>query len=210
MYVIGVKSKMIRISNLQIRSREDIFVNLDYCFDVGKIYGLVATNGSGKTTFFRALTKLYPVHTGKLIFPITNFNDYTYFYFETSDWFDGNLTALDYLMLVKNQWNSDVAISSVIDLLNMKSYYKEKIKTYSLGMKQRLLISLYVLSDAKIWFMDEITNGLDEQSRIHLFDIIKIAKSKDKLIIISSHYKEDLIDTCDFLLTILEGKLVVI
>lgn len=76
-------------------------------------------------------------------------------------------------------------------------------------MKQRLLIGLYEVSDAKYMLMDEITNGLDEGNRDKLFSKIKQLRDNDKMIVISSHYKEDLESICDYELFLENNTMVV-
>lgn len=82
----------------------------------------------------------------------------------------------------------------------MEDYIRLPIKKYSLGMKQKLLISLYLVSDANYLLMDEITNGLDEESRRILYTTLSQLKQQGKTIILSSHYKEDIEEFCDYLL----------
>ena len=74
-------------------------------------------------------------------------------------------------------------------------------------MKRRLIIAMYILSDAKYMIMDEITNGLDEENRKLFFDMIIELKNKGKTILISSHYKDEIISYCDIVLQIKDHKL---
>ena len=189
-----------KVQNLSVQTRNKIFTNFNFNFELNQLYGIVATNGSGKTTFFRALTGLIPVQSGSILV-----NSKKIFYFESSEWFDDNLSGTDYLTFIKESWHSEIEISELVDLWSMQEYIHLPIKKYSLGMKQRLLISMYFISDAQILLMDEITNGLDEESRAIFFNCLSKLKNKNKLIIISSHYKEDLENYCDRLLTIKNG-----
>ncbi|KRN81760.1 ABC superfamily ATP binding cassette transporter, ABC protein [Pediococcus ethanolidurans] len=130
-------------------------------------------------------------------------------YFESSNWFDDNLSGLDYLLFIKQIWGSSIDIKNLIQDWQMIDYIKLPIKKYSLGMKQRLLIGLYEVSDAKYMLMDEITNGLDEGNRDKLFSKIKQLRDNDKMIVISSHYKEDLESICDYELFLENNTMVV-
>ena len=129
------------------------------------------------------------------------------FYFESVEWLDKNLNGLDYLRFVKSLWKSNVQISDIINLWNMEEYIKIPISKYSLGMKQRLVIAMYFVSDAKYMIMDEITNGLDEENRKHFFKLISDLKSKGKTILLSSHYKDEIIEVCDKVLQIKQNQL---
>lgn len=164
---------------------------------------IVATNGTGKTTFFRTLTNLVKRDQGEIRFNGKTFeqNKSHVFFYESSDWFDENLSGLDYLKFVKQQWHAEHEISEVVKYWDMAEYIKVPIKKYSLGMKQRVLIAMYFISNADYLIMDEITNGLDENSRLLLYKQMKIAaKQENKCIIISSHYRSAMTPMVDHVL----------
>ena len=181
---------MITLNQVRLKTREMILKDIDFTFEQGNIYGMVAINGSGKTTLFRAISQLISVNSGKIIAPSS------LFYYETIEWFDGNLSGMDYLLYIKNVWNSSQNLEHEIEYWEMSDYIHLSIRKYSLGMKQRLLIAMYFMSQAECWLMDEITNGLDEYYRTKFFNRITEIHSQ-QLIIISSHYKEELMNVCD-------------
>ena len=94
-----------------------------------------------------------------------------------------------------------------IDYWEMSDYISLPIRKYSLGMKQRLVIAMYFLSQAKCWLMDEITNGLDEYYRQKFFDRLAQIDRQEQLVLLSSHYKEELLDVCDRVVTIHQGQI---
>ena len=181
---------MITLNQVRLKTREMILKDIDFTFEQGNIYGMVAINGSGKTTLFRAISQLISVNSGKITAPSS------LFYYETIEWFDGNLSGMDYLLYIKNVWNSSQNLENEIEYWKMSDYIHLPIRKYSLGMKQRLLIAMYFMSQADCWLMDEITNGLDEYYRTKFFNRIKETQTQ-QLIIISSHYKEELMNVCD-------------
>ena len=181
---------MITLNQVRLKTREMILKDIDFTFEQGNIYGMVAINGSGKTTLFRAISQLISVNSGKIIAPSS------LFYYETIEWFDGNLSGMDYLLYIKNVWNSSQNLEHEIEYWEMADYIHLPIRKYSLGMKQRLLIAMYFMSQAECWLMDEITNGLDEYYRTKFFNRL-IEIHSQQLIIISSHYKEELMNVCD-------------
>ena len=181
---------MITLNQVRLKTREMILKDIDFTFEQGNIYGMVAINGSGKTILFRAISQLISVNSGKIIAPSS------LFYYETIEWFDGNLSGIDYLLYIKNVWNSSKNLEQEIEYWEMSDYIHLPIRKYSLGMKQRLLIAMYFMSQADCWLMDEITNGLDEYYRTKFFNRLTEIHSQ-QLIIISSHYKEELMNVCD-------------
>ncbi|WP_153056744.1 ATP-binding cassette domain-containing protein, partial [Streptococcus suis] len=103
-------------------------------------------NGSGKTTFFRTVAGLLAPLAGRSNWSSTaGHPNRDLFYYETSEWFEGNLSGLDYLRFVKQTWQSSVDIDQVIAYWEMEDYIHLPIRQYSLGMKQRVLIAMYMV-----------------------------------------------------------------
>ncbi|RXX22672.1 peptide ABC transporter ATP-binding protein [Streptococcus oralis] len=192
---------MITLTHVTLETRQVILQDVDFTFKKGRIYGLLAINGSGKTTLFRAISKLLPLSSGYITAPPS------LFYYESVEWLDGNLSGMDYLRLIKNIWKSDLNLGDEIDYWEMSDYINLPIRKYSLGMKQRLVIAMYFLSQAKCWLMDEITNGLDEYYRQKFFDRLAQIDRKEQLVLLSSHYKEELMEICDSIVTIRQGQI---
>lgn len=192
---------MLTLTHVTLKTRQVILQDADFTFKKGRIYGLLAINGSGKTTLFRAISKLLPLSSGHIaVSP-------SLFYYESVEWLDGNLSGMDYLRLIKNIWKSDLNLGDEIAYWEMSDYINLPICKYSLGMKQRLVITMYFLSQAKCWLMDEITNGLDEYYRQKFFDRLAQIDRKEQLVLLSSHYKEELMEICDSIVTIHQGQI---
>lgn len=183
---------MLSINDLSIKLRHPILDNFSYQFHLGKIYLIIATNGTGKTTFFRTLTNLIKRSSGGILFDHEKFSNrkQSIFFYESPNWLDSNLSGLDYLKFIKSQWKSQLNIKEIVDYWGMSEYIKIPIKKYSLGMKQKVVISMYFISD-----------GLDEKSRQLLYQqIYSFAKSKKKCVILSSHYRSDMEPLVDHIL----------
>ena len=192
---------MITLTHVTLKTRQVILQDADFTFKKGRIYGLLAINGSGKTTLFRAISKLLPLGSGHIA------ASPSLFYYESVEWLDGNLSGMDYLRLIKNIWKSDLNLGDEIAYWEMSDYINLPIRKYSLGMKQRLVIAMYFLSQAKCWLMDEITNGLDEYYRQKFFDRLAQINRQEQLVLLSSHYKEELMEICDSIVTIRQGQI---
>lgn len=201
---------MIELKNVSIQTRHTILTDVDYTFHDKKIYGIVAENGSGKTTLFRTMVNLRKIQKGNILFDNDKIDHKIkdVFYFESIEWLDGNLSGYNYLRFVKKTWKSSQSIDDVIEKWNMGEYVKLPIRKYSLGMKQRLIIAMYVLSDVTYLIMDEITNGLDEDNRKLFFQQIHELKEKGATILLSSHYKEEIMAYCDTVLQIRNCSLI--
>ncbi len=200
---------MLEIRNMSVMTRHLVYDDISYTFEKGRLYGIVAINGSGKTTLFRAMMRLIPVQNGKVLIDGKDIRKCrnSVFYYESFEWLDGNLSGYDYLKFVKELWKSDINTDEIIQNWKMEEYIKVPIRKYSLGMKQRLIIAMYLVSNADYMIMDEITNALDENNRKLLFENLRRLVQNNKMILLSSHYREDIAKICDVTLTIKDRKL---
>ncbi|WP_294760300.1 ABC transporter ATP-binding protein [uncultured Lactobacillus sp.] len=186
---------MLTVQNLSLKTRQPILHDFSYQFAPGQFYQIAAENGSGKTSFLRAVTDLIPTSSGKVLLDGKPYakNKRKLFFFESNEWLNVNLTSLDYLKFVKSQWHSNVDLDQELDLLGVREYVKVPIKKYSLGMKQKLIVAMYLVSDAEYYLMDEITNGLDEESRTVLYERLNDeVTQRNKCIILTSHYSSEI------------------
>lgn len=172
----------------------------------GQIYGLIAGNGGGKTTLLRTMTGLYPLNQGEINVTDGENNpvrtrkekNQKLFYFETSEWLDGNLSGKDYLEFVAKQWNgTPELIAEMVDFWQLGTFYKRPIKKYSLGMKQKILLALYYVSNTHYWLMDEPTIGIDVDSQKLFIDFMKQSKTRGISILFSSHQNDSMLSIAD-------------
>lgn len=201
---------MITANEVRISTRSELLHNFSFDFRDGNIYLITAENGSGKTTLLRTMVGLIHVKKGTFLIDGAKFKDKKLqtFYWESSDWFNDQLTGADYLKFVYKQWHSKQNVAKVIQFWGMGDYVNLPIKKYSLGMKQRLIIALYETSDAKNLLMDEISNGLDSDDRELLYSRLRILADNGKCIIITSHYRDEIADYIDCQLAFDSGTLV--
>lgn len=204
---------MIKVENIckKIKNNE-IIKNISYQFDCGKIYGLYGRNGSGKTVFLKLLSGFYRLDSGSVLYDGVNYSknnvckdvrvliDGPSFY--------GDLSGYDNLKLLADI-NKKISNKEIDDILKVVNLYDEKDKKYSkysLGMKQKLGIAQALMENTKYIFLDEPFNGVEEATVTKLIDYIKSIK-KDKVIIISTHIKEDLDNISDVIIKIEDGKI---
>lgn len=191
--------------NISLRFKNESLLNSGNIILQQQIYGLVAPNGSGKTTLLRTLSGIYQAgkasiylenEKGEQLSPLQQKKQL--FYFETSDWFDGNLSAKDYLTFVSKEWNGNSQlIKEAIEFWQLNSFYKKPIKKYSLGMKQKTLLALYYVSNTNYWLLDEPTIGLDLSSQDLFINFMKMAKKRGTTILFSSHQNDSMLAIAD-------------
>lgn len=195
---------MLEVHDLSFAYKDQqIFQHLSFTIQDGEIVGLVAPNGTGKTTLLKLLCGLLPtgIDTLKLNGLSLHAKRIAYlqqlFFLESSNQLYQDLTVKDHLTYVKAVWHSKVEIEPVIESLGMVGYYKKVIKDLSLGMKQHVLLAMYIISDAQTMLIDEPLNGLDPTSIQEFEEVFLQLKAKGKSLVISSHQMDSVGRTCD-------------
>ncbi|CAD5900329.1 ABC-2 type transport system ATP-binding protein [Carnobacterium maltaromaticum] len=157
-----------------------------------EIIGLVAPNGTGKTTLLKSLAGLIQPTLGRV-----EIQEYTIkerekylknlFFIENVDSLNMNFTPIEYLNYVKSIWHSTIDCQMILTTLKMDNYKSMKLKRLSLGMKQHVLIAMALVSDAQIILLDEPMNGLDPTSLKIVSKCLLKLKQQGKVILFSSH-----------------------
>lgn len=194
----------IEIKNVSKKFKNNLVLDkVNLTFTTGHIYGLKGRNGSGKSVFLKILAGLYIPSEGEVLFDNKKFNPKKEYppnmraLIENPTFF-ANMTGYENLkLLAKIQGKiSDKEILEALELVNLISEKDKKYNKYSLGMKQKLGIAQVFMEDPEILILDEVFNGLEENTVLKLKDYLKEIK-KEKIIIITSHQKEDLEFLCD-------------
>ncbi|WP_373894712.1 ABC transporter ATP-binding protein [Virgibacillus natechei] len=182
-----------------------LFQSVNLNLHKGMTYGFVGPNGSGKSVLFKMICGfVFPdqgliyvngkeLNKGKNRFPqnIGLIIDRPGF-IATKTGFE-NLKSLS---IIKNKI-TDKDIIATMEMVGLHPEAKQKVKNYSVGMKQKLAFSQAIMEDQEILVLDEPFNGLDEDSVINARSIIKKLKSKGKTILLTSHNREDINILCD-------------
>lgn len=210
----GYAMSEIIIENLSKTIKNNkILDNVNLTFESGHVYRLVGRNGSGKTMLLRAICGLIFPDSGKVIIDgkqlhkDISFPESCGIIIENTDLLP-NFSAFDNLKMlseIKNTANDNM-IKSAIKSVGLDPDSKKKVKTFSLGMKQRLSIAQALFEDPDILLLDEPTNALDEDGVNDVRRILLEQKKKNKLIIIASHNKEDISLLSDTVISVSNGR----
>ena len=171
----------------------------------GEIFGFVGPNGAGKTTLIKTMLGLYKQDSGSIT--INGFNIKTEFekamenigaIIENPEMYD-YLSGKDNLKIYKMIGNvSDEALEEIIKTVKLENRINNKVKTYSLGMRQRLGLAQALISNPKLLILDEPTNGLDPIGIKELRELLKkISKEKNISVFVSSHILSEIELMCD-------------
>ena len=205
----------IKLISYNKKIKEDyVLKDINYTFKQGNIYGLIGKNGSGKTMLLKAMSGFLKPSNGKVIV-----NDQELYLKEEFPKDMGvmignceyikDMTGKDNLKYLASLLKKidDDRINEVIDIVNLTDEKDKLVKKYSLGMKQKLGIAQAIMEYAKILLLDEPFNGIDNES------VSKIKKylcsiKKDTIIIIATHYKEDIDNFCDSIIKLENGTII--
>jgi ABC-2 type transport system ATP-binding protein len=179
----------------------------------GEVYGLLGPNGAGKTTTLRVLLGLIRPTSGSAtvcdarpgspeslarvgalveepaLYPYLSGRD--------------NLRVLARYSTVPR-----ARITEVLDLVALTSRAGDKVRTYSLGMRQRLGVAAALLRDPAVLILDEPTNGLDPRGMAQMRALIRQLGSGDRTVLLSSHLLGEVEQVCDRVGVIREGVLI--
>ena len=190
--------------------------NVSFTIREGEIFGFLGPNGAGKTTTMKMICGLTSITKGQI--RICNFDmpkDKEKALRNIGALIENplmypNMTGYDnlkyYASLYKNISHDDII--KFARVVGLEQRLKDKLKTYSLGMKQRLGIAQALLHSPKLLILDEPLSGLDPNGVKELRDFLKaLAKEYNIAILISSHMLSDMEQICDTIGIINNGQI---
>lgn len=183
-------------------------------FEPGRIVGLYGRNGSGKSMLLRAIAGLIKPTDGvihcddQLIGKDIDFPESMGLIIENirlQEQFDAK-TNLQILRDIRKK-ASDADIDWALEEVGLDPENKQKVKSYSLGMNQRLAIAQAIFEQPDLLLMDEPTNALDFDSVKQFRELLLTLRNDKRIIVIASHNKEDLLALADDYYEMVEGQL---
>ncbi|MGG0723033.1 ABC transporter ATP-binding protein [Bacillus mycoides] len=193
----------------------------DISFDVkqGELFGFLGPNGAGKTTTIRMLVGLIKATEGTISIGGYSIKEN----FREAMRQIGSIVENPELYTYLTGWEnlkqfarmlgdiSDERIIEIAKMVHLDERIHDKVKTYSLGMKQRLGIAQALLGNPKLLILDEPTNGLDPAGIRELREFIhKLVKEENMSVFISSHLLSEVQMICDRVAIIHKGKMITV
>lgn len=184
----------------------------------GEIFGFLGPNGAGKTTTLKLITGLLSLDSGSI-----NVNGYDieqealeakkHFAFvpDNPDTFT-RLKAIEYLRFIADVYGvgkeeREARIEDLTHRFGISDVLNQMVKTYSHGMKQKLILVGALLHDPDTWILDEPMTGLDPASSFQLKQLMREHADQGKTVLFSTHVLEVAEKVCDRLSIIDNGKL---
>ncbi|MBU3132730.1 ABC transporter ATP-binding protein [Clostridium gasigenes] len=209
---------IVQIKNVTKKIGKKVIID-DLTFDVfsGEVFGFLGPNGAGKTTTIKMLLGLMSITKGEMY--IDGFNvekDFEKAVAKVGGIIE-NPDLYKYLTGYQNLvhfWRmypdlKKGRIDEIIKIVGLEKRIHDKIKTYSLGMRQRLGVAQALLNSPKVLVLDEPTNGLDPAGIHELRNHLRtLAKEENIAVVVSSHLLSEMELMCDRVGIIQNGKLV--
>ncbi|CAJ1176845.1 ABC-type multidrug transport system, ATPase component [Companilactobacillus paralimentarius DSM 13238 = JCM 10415] len=188
--------------------------NVSFNLQKGDIYGLIGSNGAGKTTIMRLITQLSPLKVGEIKLFDQKINQQALKHvgavIETPAAFN-KLTVQENLKLVAIQRgiNDTRKITEIIKFVGLTEKIHTKAKDLSLGQRQRLGLAIAILPEPDLLILDEPINGLDPSGIIEFRKLLKkLNQEKQITILISSHILTELYQVSTRFGFIYDGQLI--
>ena len=209
--------EVLKCENLKKQVKNKILVeNISFSMKKGDVVGFIGPNGAGKTTTIKLILGLIKLTDGKVF--INGYSIQKDFIkaiekvgaiVETPDAYM-YLSGYDNLKIIANNYKNITKerINEVVKIVGLENRIKDKVATYSLGMRQRLGIAEAIINNPELLILDEPTNGLDVEGIIEIRNLIKQLANQGIAILISSHNLTEIDNLCNRIIAIKNGKMI--
>lgn len=181
----------------------------------GEVFGLLGHNGAGKTTTIRMLTGRTPPSGGSasvggfdIVAERERARSVLNLVFEDQNLYE-RLTGRDNLKLFGDLYGvAAERTDELLERVGIASAAKRKVKTYSTGMKQRLLLARGLINDPQVLFLDEPTRGLDPVSARNLRSIVRELRDGGTTVVLTTHDMVEADELCDRVAFLADGEII--
>ncbi len=206
---------MIQVKDLNVTIKgKSILSDVNITMEEGKIYGLIGNNGSGKTMLMKCICGFVkPISgeilvNGKIIGKDIDYIQDTGIIIENPGFIPYYSGIKNLMMLSEISGKADKEkIKETMRMCGLDPELKLPVKKYSLGMRQRLGIAQAIMEDQTALILDEPMNGLDKEGVSAMRQLFLTMKQEGKLIILTSHNREDIDLLCDEVFEVEAGRI---
>lgn len=207
---------MIEVKGLTKRYGELLAVDsISFNVEKGEIFGFLGPNGAGKTTTIKILTgELEPTDGDVKVAGFNPVSDRKNLHKiigvvpEVQNLYE-RMTAKENLTFFAKLYDiNHKRVDELLEQFDLQEWANEKVKNFSLGMKQRLLLARGLLPKPDILFLDEPTKGLDPYTARYIRSIIREVNKKGATVFLTTHYMEEADELSDRVVIIDKGKII--
>lgn len=207
---------ILSVKNISKSYKKQVLCDVNFDINEGEIVGLVGPNGVGKSTLMKIISLLVSPDSGQVkvcdIDSITSRKEYLKHMsciIEVPALYE-MLTGYANINFIRKINNvSKEHMYDILKFVNIGDMINEKVKNYSLGMKQKLALGIALLTTPKLLILDEPNNGLDPQASMELKELLlRLSRENNMSILISSHILSDLNKVCSKLLFLKDAKII--
>ena len=208
---------MIEVKGLTRRYGELLAVDgISFYVEKGEVFGFLGPNGAGKTTTIKILTGELDPTAGEVrvagFSPVKdrkNLHKIIGVVPEVQNLYE-RMTAKENLSFFAKLYDiNHKRVDELLEQFELREWANKKVKNFSLGMKQRLLLARGLLPAPEILFLDEPTKGLDPYTARYIRSIIREVNKKGTMIFLTTHYMEEADELSDRVAIIDKGRIVV-
>lgn len=213
--------KMIKIehfSKIYGNAKAPAVDDLNLVINDGEIFGFLGHNGAGKSTTIKSLVGIQSITAGKM--EIAGYDiskqpiqaKLRIGYVSDNHAVYERLTGREYInyiadLYLVNQQTRDERIEKYVTMFHLEHAIDHEIKSYSHGMKQKIVVIASLIHDPKVWILDEPLTGLDPVSAFQIKEVMKDHAKRGNIVFFSSHIIEVVEKICDRIAIISKGKL---
>lgn len=199
---------LLRINQLLVKYGDQTALRIEspVCFERGERIGVIGSNGAGKTTLVKALLGLVP-YQGKVITELTPEQMAVHM---QSNRYVRTMSVRHIMETILNtRLRKDKELQRLIDFFEFGSCLDKRFAALSGGQKQKFTIILVMMQKAELTFYDEVTSGLDFETRQRLMEkMAEWYRDKENTLVVVSHYYEELEQLADKLLILDQGRVI--
>ncbi|MBR3415000.1 ATP-binding cassette domain-containing protein [Candidatus Saccharibacteria bacterium] len=208
-----MSSNIVEVKNFQIGFNDKIIIK-DLSFEVrkGEIFGLLGSNGSGKTTTMRTLLGFYQPTKGEILVDGKKYNpedaEVTVGYLPEERGLYRKENVIDtmvYFGELKGLKNPREWSEKYLKRVGLEDKLNERVEKLSGGQQQKIQLGITIMCNPKLLILDEPTKGFDPINRHLLMDIIEEHHQKGAAIIMITHYMDEVERLCDRALLLKDG-----
>ena len=206
--------------SFKYKDQQSLISNLDLIIGPGERFGIFGPNGAGKTTLMSLITGLLPYKLGSIkiygqevrnnhqhINKIIGFVPQDFSFYEDLSpvenmEFFGAWYGMDSVTIKKRT-------KTLLEIMGLSAVSNKLVKTFSGGMKRRVNLTIGVMNQPKILFLDEPTVGVDVQSRNAIIAFLKEINEAGTTLVYTSHQLNEAEDLCNTVALFDQGKIIV-